>query len=125
MTKELLERVRETSRGHTFDSSDVYDDDDRVDIPSIVTSVIVQQLKENGIPFKMIATCVDGAFGIIQGDKAWRIEKTVGEDFALGRLTLTELFAGATQEENPCKPVSAPRSKPLSARSNRSRSTAT
>jgi hypothetical protein len=103
MTTEILERVRENSRKPTFDSTDVYDDDDRVDIPSIVTSVMVQQLKGNGISFKAVATCMDGAFGIIQADKAWRIEKTVGEDFALGRLTLAELFASATQEPNPCK----------------------
>jgi len=107
MTREILERVRENSRKPTFDSTDVYDDDDRVDIPSIVTSVMIQHLKENGIPFTMVATCMDGAFGIVQADKAWRIEKTAGEDFALGRLTLTELFAGATQEANPCKPMKA------------------
>jgi len=95
-------------RRPTFDSSDVYDDEERVDIPSIVSSVIFQQLKGNGIPFKGITTCVDGAFGIVQKDKAWRIERTLGEDFALGRLTLTELFARATQEANPCKPTKKP-----------------
>ncbi len=56
MTRELLERVRESSRQHTVDPDDVYDDDDRVDIPSIVTGVIVQQLKKHTIPYKAVAT---------------------------------------------------------------------
>ena len=75
MTREILERVRENSRKPTFDSADVYDDDDRVDISSVVTSVIVQQLRENGIPYKAVAACEDGAFGIFQADKGWRLRR--------------------------------------------------
>lgn len=107
MTRELLERVRESSRKLSVDPDDIYDDDDRIDVASIVRSVIVQQLKQHGIPFKAVATCTDGAFGIIQSDKSWRIEKDIGEDFALGRLTLTTLFARAVQNENPCTPTAA------------------
>jgi len=88
----------------TVDSSDVYDDDDRVNMASVVSSALIEQLRASGTPFEMVATCTDGAYGIVRADKAWHIEKHVAEDLALGRLNLADMFAKSIQMKNPCKP---------------------
>jgi len=103
ITTEILQRVRESTRQATIDASELYDDNDRVDMASIISTVLVQRLRREGIPFKAVGTCTDGGYGIFQDDKGWRIEKRVAEDLALGRISLSEMFAASTQDKNPCR----------------------
>jgi hypothetical protein len=107
MTTEILQRVRESSRPAVISADDVYDDDERVDMASVVSSMLFETLKLSGTPFKGIATCLDGAYAIHQEDKDWRVEKRIAEDLALGRLTLADMFAKSVQMKNPCKPNSS------------------
>ena len=106
MTTEILQRVRESSRPVVISTDDVYHDDERVDMASIVNSILFEKLKVSGTPFKGIATCLDCAYAIHQEDKDWRVEKRVAEDLALGRMTLADMFAKSIQTKNPCKPSS-------------------
>ena len=104
MTTEILQRVRESTRQPTIDASDLYDDDERVNMASVISSMLLQKLKTAGISFQGVVTCTDGAYGIVQEDKAWRVEKRLAEDLALGRISLSDMFAASTQEKNPCNP---------------------
>jgi hypothetical protein len=102
MTTEILQRVRESTRQPVIDASDVYDDENRVDMASIMSAVLVQRLKDESIPFDSVATCIDGAYAIHQENRAWRVEKMTAEDLALGRISLSEMFAASKQDKNPC-----------------------
>jgi hypothetical protein len=104
MTTEILQRVRESAHQAVFDSRDVYDDAERVDISSVISSALLQRLKDERIPFSGVGTCTNGGYAIFQADKSWRIEKSVAEDLALGRISLSEMFSASRQKENPCGP---------------------
>jgi hypothetical protein len=104
MTTEILERVREQSKGPTVDPDRIRDDDDRIDMSSVVSDVLMHEVKASGMTFWGVGTCMDGAYSINQKDRGWRIEKRVAEDLALGRIKFAQVLASAVQMKNPCMP---------------------
>ena len=109
MTREILQRVRESTRPKTIEQRNVYDEEERVDLASVVSSMLVEQLKEAGVPFSGVMTCTDGAYGIWKdGVRPWR----VAEDLALGRISLVQMFADSRKEDHPCSPERGEQSRP-------------
>ena len=103
ITTEILERVREQSKGARVDPDKIRDDD-RIEMSSVVSEILTEGVRGSGMPFWGVGTCIDGAYAIQQKDKGWRVEKRVAEDFALGRINFAQVLSTAVQMKNPCAP---------------------